>query len=407
MKKLFRWGVRLAVLALTVLFALGGPLPDALAGVIPGLSPLVLASNALSRMGWYRGLFWGGPALVVLGLAVWRGRFFCRWVCPAGTVYSIAARRGGGKRLLRVRVNGILFWSILVGAVLGAPVLLFLDPLSSASRLTPFANGAGTVATLIPGLVVPAFLLLGLLQPVVWCSHVCPLGYFFDAVRLKGNGRLHDTETRRAVLGGLVLGIPLALLGRTVRVPASKARPIGAPASPVLPPGADSAERFAATCSRCYACINACPTKVIRVKMPTNRPVDQFFLPELDFARKYPGGQGFCDEFCTRCTQTCPTGALTPLSEDKKHATQIGVAVVRRDACLAWADHEHCMVCQEYCPYLAIREDKGPDGIPRPVVDPEICRGCGFCQNQCPAIRDGVAIVVNGVSRQRQAKDFF
>lgn len=143
-------------------------------------------------------------------------------------------------------------------------------------------------------------------------------------------------------------------------------------------------------------------------------PLSQFFQQELDYERfegqaskVYTLPCGYCDEFCTMCTGTCPTGAIKKLGEDEKHSRQIGVAQVHRDACLAWTDKEHCMVCQEYCPYLAIGEDVSPDGIPRPVVDPEICRGCGFCQNQCPAIRDGVAIVVSGVEEQRHAKDFF
>ncbi len=59
------------------------------------------------------------------------------------------------------------------------------------------------------------------------------------------------------------------------------------------------------------------------------------------------------------------------------------------------------MVCQEYCPYKAIEASYTEAGLPRPVVNPQVCRGCGACQNQCPAIRAGKAIIVHGVERQK------
>jgi len=164
----------------------------------------------------------------------------------------------------------------------------------------------------------------------------------------------------------------------------------------VLPPGAGEQAAFSAVCSRCYACVGACPTGVIRVGWPADRAPGQFFQPELDAER------GFCEEFCSRCTQVCPTGALEPLSVDEKRARQIGTAVVVRSACLAWADGEYCMVCQEYCPYDAIESSEDARGIPRPLVDEELCRGCGLCQHECPAVREGKAIFVHGVERQRQ-----
>ena len=413
-KKTFHWIVRLGLLSAAVLLALGGPLPAALAGVFPGLSPLVLASGTLAEMSWYRGLFWGGPAIAVLMMAVWRGRFFCRWICPAGTLYAVTGKAGARKRLISFKLNGILFWTILFGAVAGLPLLVFLDPLSSFGRVTPFLKGLGSAAAVIPGVILPAFIVLGLIQPLVWCTHFCPLGYFFDLVNARRKRPLITRpETRRNIVMRLAIGVPLALIAR--RFPFLRKSSAGsATAYPILPPGADTPEKFAARCSRCYACVDACPTKVIRVRAPVNRKLSQFFQPELDYAT-FAGPPsdgirkpvGFCDEFCTICTETCPTGAITQLNEEEKHSRQIGIAKVRQDACLAWTDGEHCMVCQEYCPYLAIGEDVSEDGLPRPVVDPEICRGCGFCQNQCPAIRNGVAIVVHGVEKQGQAKDFF
>lgn len=413
-RKSFQWSVRIILLAAAVLFTLGGPLPEMMAGIFPGLSPLVLLSGTLSETAWYQGLFWGAPALAVLGMAVWRGRFFCRWICPSGTLYSLASQVSRKKRVLASRVNGIVFWTIIGGALAGMPVLIFLDPLSSFGRITPFINGVGSMAAVIPGIILPAFIVFSLVQPVVWCSHFCPLGYFFDLVHARRKKPLiSQAETRRNIVVGLAIGVPLALLAKRFGF-VRQTTAATTNEFPILPPGAGSAEKFASRCSRCYACVDVCPTKVIRVKAPFKRKLSQFFQPELDyvyFEGQSTGGMtsthGYCDEFCTMCIDACPTGAISKLTEDEKHSRQIGIAEVRREACLAWEDKEDCMVCQEYCPFLAIEEDVSEDGIPRPVVDPQICRGCGLCQNQCPAIRDGVAIVVRGVEEQAKAKDFF
>lgn len=407
-----KWSIRGSLAALAIIFALGGPLPETLTGIFPALSPLVTVSGNLTEMSWYPGLFWSAPAITVLLLALWRGRFFCRWICPAGTLYSLAGKVSRKKRLLTYKLNGIIFWTIIAGAIAGMPTLIFLDPLASFGRVTPFLQNMGSIATIIPGVILPLFIILSLFQPVVWCTHLCPLGYFFDLLHTRAkNPVFRRSDTRRHLLAGLAIGLPVAYFGR--KWPATgNVKPENLP---VLPPGAENIDRFAARCSRCYACVNACPTKIIRPNMPVNRRFNQFFLPEIDFkpyqgqteGSRYNSMEGFCDQFCTICTEACPTGAIRKLSEEEKEKKKIGTAEVKKQACLAWEDGEHCMVCQEYCPYLAIEEDISEDGIPRPVVDSEICRGCGLCQNQCPALREGVAIIVRGVDQQSIAKDFF
>lgn len=395
-RKWIQWSVRLVCLAAALFFALGGPIPYLLSRVVPGLSPLVTFANALAARQWYAGLFWGLPAIVVLVIAVWRGRFFCRWICPAGTLHSTAALCKGRTRLVRLRFGGIVFWMTVAGACIGFPLWLFMDPLSSFTRLVPLIKGSCTTAALVPGLLLPVFLLLGMWQPLAWCSHFCPLGYLFDLCHVRSAHPVWKQDrTRRDFIVGLLLGAPLALV-------AKEWAPLGAtqPAPvPILPPGAGSPERFASLCTRCYACVEACPTRVIKVGSPLGRILGHFFHPDLDTSRSY------CEEFCTRCSGVCPSGAIRPVSEDEKRRLQIGRAEVRREACLAWEDGEHCMVCQEYCPYAAIMDDTAPDGLPRPVVNPEICRGCGACQAECPAIRLGKAIVVTGLDHQAEARD--
>ena len=398
-RRFFCWLVRFVFLGSAVFLSLGGPLPGILARAFPSLSPVVVIAGSIGNRHWYLTLFWVAPPLVFLILAFLRGRFFCRWFCPAGTLYTLFSRWSIKRPLLKRRVNGILFWAIMGGALAGAPLLFLADPLPTFNRLSVFWNRTYTAAALLPGLILPFFLLLGFVQPMVWCTHFCPLGYMMDLSRnLKKRNRLSVDGVKRDVVVGLAVGFPVALLAK--KMPFASFLKAGAE-HPIVPPGARSPTSFAGNCSRCYACVNACPTHVIRVKAAPGPRLGQLFHPVID--PEY----GYCDEFCTACTEVCHSGALVRLDEEAKRHCQIGIAKVEKDACLAWDKGEYCMVCQEFCPYHAVETDESSDGIPRPVVNREVCRGCGICQNQCPAIEKGKAIFVHGQPQQGRAQDVF
>jgi len=392
-----RWSVRLLCLGTALFLALGGPAPNVLRRLFPGLSPLVGVTNVVVSWSWYHPLYWGLPMVAVLAIAIFRGRFFCRWICPAGTAYGIAGALPIKKPLIRRRFNGFVFWTIVSGGLAGLPFLLALDPLSSFNRVPGIASRWYGIAALVPGLLVPLFLLLGAIQPLVWCTHFCPLGYLFDLVNVKRRKPLiHQKSTRREIVFGMAVGLPLALARRKLGlVPAEDDANL-----PILPPGATTPAEFASLCTRCYACVEACPTGVITVGSPARRKLMQFFQPELDT------DAACCEEFCNRCTEVCPAGALTPLAETDKRRRKIGTAKVIKEACLAWAKDEYCTVCDEYCPYYAVEMGDSPSGVPSPVVDPDICRGCGACQASCPAKEKGKAIIVEGIAEQRIAKEF-
>ncbi len=276
-----------------------------------------------------------------------------------------------------MRLNALVFWIIVSASVCGLPALLFLDPLATFSRTGALREAAAW----IPGLLIPLMLLLSFFQPQVWCTHLCPLGYCFDLASLRSNKTVLNRD-RRQFLAGLGIGIPAALL--LPKLGNQSAKPS------ILPPGA--AKQFATTCTRCYACIKACPAKIIRVK--ADGGLGERFIPELYFDK------GICNEFCVRCTEVCPTGAIRKLTEDVKRHTKIGTAKVDKDKCLAWADNEYCLVCDEFCPYQAIETEMKGD-IACPVVIAEKCRGCGGCEHNCPAVRAGKAIFVTPVYPQR------
>ena len=84
-----------------------------------------------------------------------------------------------------------------------------------------------------------------------------------------------------------------------------------------------------------------------------------------------------------KCTQACPTDALTPIANDPESiATQVdmGVARVNEGLCYSYNDRI-CGVCYYACPFpdTAIRLKTGA----RPVVDDKACVGCGSCERAC------------------------
>lgn len=140
--------------------------------------------------------------------------------------------------------------------------------------------------------------------------------------------------------------------------------------SRVLPPGAGSPRDLLALCNRCGRCIQACPQRVV-VPTPLSKGVVAYGTPELVF------DLGYCD-FCMKCVDACPTGALA-YGRPSEH--DIGVAVVLKEACIAW-NWSGCTVCYDECP---VEGAISLDDLARPSVQEGLCTGCGKCELACPA----------------------
>ena len=132
--------------------------------------------------------------------------------------------------------------------------------------------------------------------------------------------------------------------------------------SPQRPPWALAEQAFLDACTRCAACVPACPTQIIVVVRG---------YPEVDFKR------GECT-FCGECVAACKDRALV---RDGREPWTIKAQVA--DNCLARRGVE-CRVCGDPCPVTAIRFSPRLGGPPVAEVDTALCTGCGACVAPCP-----------------------
>jgi len=221
------------------------------------------------------------------------------------------------------------------------------------------------------------------------CQSVCSR----SAVRFgtKGAQRAPGFQPeRRQVLAAIAAGAGLGLLGAG----SSQAR--ARPPHVIRPPGALPEEEFLSRCTRCLACVEACPTHALQ-PLGIEAGWEGLWTPVL-----VPTSGG-CEEPCYNCTQVCPTEAIRRLTHEEKSFARIGTARISRERCLAWEELKPCLVCDEVCPYnaidfLVITDYRGTQR--RPVLNEDKCMGCGICEHECP-VRESRAIFVEHYGEER------
>lgn len=282
-------------------------------------------------------------------------RFWCRNVCPLGSLLTFAARFCPLRRQPAVACRDCL-------------------QCTSACRMGAF-NGQQKLE-------------LGACTLCMDCVDDCPRAIAAFHFRLgRGPSRPAPATdfSRRAFLTGCTLGLALPAVLAT----AQKAGLT--PAAAVLrPPGGDG-DDFLDLCVRCGQCLKVCPTNGLQPDMSGGLP--GLFAPHL------VPRMGYCEYNCTLCSQVCPSGAIPPLTLPVKQRTALGLAVFDHNRCLPYAQHTACLVCEEHCPVpdKAIRtravEFVAADGSKATVLQPyvvrRLCIGCGICENKCPL--EGIA----------------
>jgi MauM/NapG family ferredoxin protein len=143
------------------------------------------------------------------------------------------------------------------------------------------------------------------------------------------------------------------------------------------PPGAIDELAFLTACTRCDACITACPHDALtRASSKYGIAVDTPILTPADTPCY------LCDGY--PCIVACETSALitdTPVN--------IGTAHIIKTKCYAY-NGQRCDYCYSQCPDkgMAIEMDAG-----KPLIHADQCNGCGMCEYLCPAPGKAVTIL--------------
>ncbi|MDT8404153.1 hypothetical protein [Sulfuriflexus sp.] len=164
----------------------------------------------------------------------------------------------------------------------------------------------------------------------------------------------------------------------------------------IRPPWARPELEFMLACSRCEACIQACPHKVL-FPLPARYGADVAQTPALDVL---DGGCHLCEDW--PCVKACEPAALR--LPEAKEATGAGEAVaqpfpklahaaINTAECLPYQGPE-CGACEGSCPVPGALLWDGT----RPRIDMTACSGCGLCRAAC--IADPPAVMISSLYRK-------
>jgi ferredoxin len=343
-----------------------------------GLSPSMHLGNIVTLLTGKASMALIFPALVLMIVAfVLKKRFFCFFVCPVGFLQDVLP---SVKRAIKVPgpttyLNYIVFLILFFFSLGTINMLGVFDPLVIFARFIAVFQRSFIVRDLSYLMPFAIILLVSFVSKRFWCWYVCPLGAFFDMCHevkayYKKSADKGVDKTRRHLVHASLAGLVLAFTGKKLGATYAHERLI-------RPPGALPEERFKDACVRCGNCMKACITdglQPVLFESGWDGVATPHLVPRI----------GECDEYCTRCGDVCPTGAIHSLELYRKRNVRIGVARVEKKDCLGWDGDQLCFICAEFCPYLAIDKFMKDDTIPCPVIKEDVCRGCGLCEKQCP-----------------------
>lgn len=134
------------------------------------------------------------------------------------------------------------------------------------------------------------------------------------------------------------------------------------------PPHAVPEPEFMVGCTKCDACLQACPPHAI-----FRTPESEGILAGLPIIDASAQPCLMCDDM--PCVPVCEAGVLR-----MDAPVAMGIAKIDSLTCLAFQGTV-CTICVEHCPVEgAITMEAG-----RPIINSESCTGCGVCLYVCPA----------------------
>ncbi|MDY0121739.1 MAG: ferredoxin-type protein NapG [Sulfurimonas sp.] len=214
---------------------------------------------------------------------------------------------------------------------------------------------------------------------------------------------------RRKFILNMARGVGLTALGGFVW--SAYVDEVTASSFVLRPPGALAENDFLRTCIKCGLCVEACPFDTLVLAAPgDNKPIGTpYFTP-----REVPCYM--CPDI--PCVPVCPTDALDESSVTFNDALNInladmGVAVVDSKNCIAYWGIQ-CDACYRACPLLGSaitieyskNERTGKHAFMKPVVDSDVCTGCGLCEKACVTEKASIFVLPREVALGR-AGDYY
>ena len=394
------WWVHLKyyILLGTMIAACGGVLVSGFVAAIPVITRGLLFTISPLQTGALRGWHlmpplnaghWFSIVLFVgvLGLGLLRPRFWCKYVCPSGAVFSLG-------NLFRVTERKV------ESSCINCNKCIEVCPFDAIKL--DFTTRT-TDCTLCQT-----------------CGGVCPTEAikFVDRWELIDLKMFNDPPTHETSLGrrGFLaagVGLASAVVGgiSTAAVTRATSPNLDDPTvwRPVRPPGSVPEPLFWEMCIRCGECFKACPNDVLH-SLGFQQGLAGLWTPHV--VADWAG----CESSCNACGQVCPTGAIRALPLAEKQVCRIGLAELNLTTCLPHAGREACQLCVDECHhagYHAIEFTRvgtevdaagnpiDDSGFLAPVVLADKCVGCGLCQTRCYGINvldrhvlDSSAIVI-------------
>jgi polyferredoxin len=420
------------------------------------LSPLAALSTILSTRHFITLLI---PALILLLITIFSGRFFCGWICPLGTIidgsdrYLKPAKRKRENTVHFRRIKFIILLIILFAALFSTQLIGYFDPIVLLTRtltttifpvFTFLLDGLLQAAMKIAWLEEPVYelydflqgqflpilphffrnsvlyfliligiLSLGLFSPRFWCRNLCPLG---------------------ALLG---IFSKYRLLQRVVDVSCTK----GGKCQRECKMNAiedDYTSNNPVECIECMNCVATCPPHSIHYQFRWRRSSAKIDLTKRQFVQSLASGvltvgllkTGFLSrnqkgeairppgaleeaEFldhclrCHECTRICSTtgGCLQPAGlESGPEGIWTPISVSRTGYC-----EYNCNLCGQVCPTGAIRKlsvsEKQQMKMGTASFDKNRCipwyrfENCLVCEEHCPVADKAIKFEEKEITR--------
>lgn len=312
-------------------------------------------------------LFIGVPCLGLM-----RPRFWCKYVCPSGAVFSLG-------NLLRVTERKVESSCIHCNKCVEiCPFDAIKPDFTTRTTDCTFCQTCGGVCPTQAITFVGRWATLDLKTVNEPPTHETPLG------------RRGFLSAGVGVASSVAAGVAAALTTKSYGANLDALDSLRL----VRPPGSVPEREFLQMCIRCGECFKACPSDVLQ-PLGFQQGLEGLWTPYVN--ADWAG----CASSCNGCGQVCPTGAIRALPLEEKRHARMGLALINLQTCLPHAGKEACQLCVDECTsagYNAIEftqvgtavDDAGQPiegtGFLAPLMIDDKCVGCGLCQTRCYGI---------------------